>query len=238
MKGVVLAGGRGTRLRPVTKIVNKHVLPVYDTPMIFHSVKTLIDNGINEILLISTSEDIGRYIQLLESESEFEAEFTYRVQKEPKGIAHALRLAEDFVDEHVAVILGDNIVVQDLTDEFERFPNSDHSAEIFLKEVEDPSDYGIAEVEDGEVVNLIEKPSTITSNKAIIGLYLYSSDVFNIIANLEPSDRGEYEITDVNERFLESGDLKHTQIDKQWFDVGTPEGLFKASKFVRSQRRD
>lgn len=236
MKGVILAGGTGTRLQPMTKVVNKHILPVYDEPMIFYPVRTLIDNGIDDILVVSTPEDIGRYITVLEQE--FEIDFTYRVQSEPGGIAHALRLAEDFTDDNIAVILGDNIVQADLSGSFEGFEDSDASAQIFLKRVNDPVRYGIAELDNGSVIDLVEKPDDPDSNKAIIGLYLYDSSVFEKIRQTTRSDRGELEITDVNELYLEDGDLDHKFVDGDWFDVGTPEGLYRASSSVRDEKSE
>jgi glucose-1-phosphate thymidylyltransferase len=234
MKGVVLAGGRGTRLRPMTQVINKHVLPVYDKPMIYYPIQTLINSGIDNIMVISTPNAIGRYIRLLEEG--FEAEFRYRVQKEPKGIADALALAEDFVDHSVAVLLGDNVIIDDLSKSFNEFENNDMSAKIFLKQVDRPSAYGIAEVEDGEISDLTEKPGNPKSNFAITGLYAYDAEVFDIIPELEESDRGEYEITDVNKEFLDRGELDHEILDSEWFDVGTPEGLFLASEFIRANR--
>lgn len=236
MKGVILAGGRGTRLRPMTHVVNKHILPVYDKPVIYYPVKTLLQSGIDDIMVISTPEDIGRYIQLLEDD--FEAEFRYRVQKEPKGIADALSLAEDFVDETAAVMLGDNIVLDDLSDEFSDFENSTSKAKIFLKQVDQPSAYGIAELDDEEIIELREKPDNPQSDHAITGLYVYDSEVFDVIPTLEPSDRGELEITDLNQTFLDRDELNHEIIESEWFDVGTPEGLFHASKHVREQGED
>mgnify|MGYP003835774979 CR=1 FL=1 len=218
----------------MTHVVNKHVLPVYDEPMIFYPVNTLIESGVDDIMVISTPEDIGRYIQLLEDE--FDADFSYRVQKEPGGIAHALRLAEDFVDESVAVMLGDNIVLEDLSGVFDSFERDETSAKIFLKEVSEASRYGIAELSEGEVTALKEKPDDPESNSAIIGLYLYTEEVFDVIPKLDPSDRGEYEITDVNDWFLEEGELSYEMIDSRWFDVGTPEGMFRASEYIRSRR--
>jgi len=234
MKGVVLAGGTGSRLRPMTEVVNKHVLPVYNKPMIYYPVETLLRSGVTDIMVVSTPEDIGRYIQLLEND--FEANFRYRVQKEPKGIADALSLAEDFVDEKVLVSLGDNIILEDLSDAVTAFSASDAEAKIFLKEVERPSRYGVAELEEGELLRLTEKPDEPSSNYAITGVYLYDASVFNIIPELEPSDRGELEITDVNERYLNQGTLSYRTIESEWFDVGTPEGLHKASRYVRKQR--
>lgn len=234
MKGVVLAGGSGTRLRPMTSVVNKHVLPVYDQPMIYHPVETLIEGGISDIMVISTPDDIGRYVRLLDGE--FSVNFTYRVQKDPTGIAHALNLAEDFVEDSVAVMLGDNIISSTISEPLQEFRESDEMARIFLKKVEHPSSYGVADIDtDGAIVGLVEKPDEPDTNYAVIGLYIYDQQVFDRISELEPSERGEYEITDVNRAFLKRGELGHSFIEGEWFDVGTPEGLFKASRFVRDE---
>jgi glucose-1-phosphate thymidylyltransferase len=237
VKGIILAGGKGTRLRPITQVVNKHVLPVYDEPLIYYPVNTLIDAGIDEILVISNAEHIGKYIELLEA-ADFDASFTYQVQSEPKGIAHGVGLAEDFIDDDFVVILGDNLIFDDISDSVEQFLDGEQSAKTFVTEVTEPSAYGVASVEDGRIQRIEEKPSSPASNYAVIGLYLYTTDVFDVIDNLEPSDRGEYEITDVNNHYAESGDLAYGRIENEWFDAGTPEGLFQASKYVRSKRRD
>ncbi len=235
MKGVVLAGGRGTRLRPMTHVVNKHLLPVYDEPLIYYPVKTLIGAGIDEILIISGPEHIGKYIRLLEEE-DFDVDFSYRVQKEPKGIAHAVGIAEDFVDDEFAMMLGDNIILGDVSAEIEEFQDSDDKAKIFLKGVDQPARYGIADVEGDRIVELEEKPDDPASDLAVIGLYLYDRDVFNKIETLEPSDRGEYEITDVNQQYVDEGTLKYATVEGRWFDAGTPEGLFQASKYAREHK--
>ncbi|MHB9288022.1 sugar nucleotidyltransferase [Halobacteriales archaeon Cl-PHB] len=236
MKGVVLAGGRGTRLRPMTQVVNKHVLPIYDEPMIFYPVRTLVESGIDEILVISNADHIGKYIQLLEEE--FDAEFSYRVQKEPAGIAHAVSLAEGFADEEIAVILGDNILLGDVTEDINSFTKADNKAKIFLKHVNEPSAYGVASVNDGKVVKLEEKPTSPDSDHAVIGLYLYEANVFDHIAELDPSDRGEYEITDLNKRYVERNALEYSEFDGEWFDAGTPEGMYQASHTVRAQKEE
>lgn len=234
MKGVILAGGKGTRLRPMTNVVNKHILPVYDKPVIYYPVETMLRSGVDDIMLVSTPEDIGRYIQLLEDD--FDAEFRYRVQTAPRGIADALSLAEDFVTDSAVVMLGDNIILDDLSDSIETFERGDSAARLFLKQVERPSRYGVARVEDDEIVALAEKPEDPESKYAITGVYLYEASVFDVIPTLEPSDRGEYEITDVNEIYHEQGELSYEVIDSEWFDVGTPEGLFRASEYAREQR--
>jgi glucose-1-phosphate thymidylyltransferase len=202
--------------------------------MIFYPVQTLINSGINDILVVSTPEDTGRYMQLLEEE--FSANFTYRVQKEPHGIAHALQLAEDFVNDTVAVILGDNVILEDLSDKFDSFESKDEEARIFVKHVDKPSRYGIANINDeAQIADLSEKPSNPEGNNAVIGLYLYTKSVFDEIEQISKSDRGEYEITDVNRRYLEQSELGHSFVDGEWFDVGTPDGLLEASKFIESQ---
>lgn len=234
MKGVVLAGGSGTRLRPVTKVMNKHVIPIYDLPMIYYPVNTLMSAGIDEILVISNADHLGRYIQLLEEE--FDAQFQYKVQSEPKGIAHAVSLAEDFVDDNFAVILGDNILLGDISEHIESYQGN-NGAKIFLTEVEEPSAYGVASVSNGKVTQLTEKPDSPDSNLAAVGVYLYDTEVFNIISEIEPSDRGEYEITSVNQEYIEQKKLEYEVFDGEWFDAGTPEGLFNASEKVRELRK-
>lgn len=236
MKGVVLAGGKGSRLQPMTHVVNKHVIPIYDQPMIYYPVNTLIEAGIDEILIISNAEHIGKYIELFENDedNEFDADFSYRVQSEPKGIGHAVSLAEQFVDDEFVVILGDNIIREDLSDKISPLAD-DEDARIFLRQVSEPSAYGVASVDDdGHVTSLEEKPQNPTSNFAIIGLYVFNSGVFDVINGLTPSDRGEYEITDVNSHYLDEGTLQYEQIDGSWYDAGTPEGVFQASKDVRA----
>lgn len=232
MKGVILAGGKGTRLQPMTRVVNKHVLPIYDDPMIYYPVRTLLSAGIDEILVISNAEHIGKYIELLEAEN-FDAEFQYLVQSEPKGIAHGVSLAESFVDDKFVVILGDNIVLGDISD---KISLENGSAKILLKQVDEPTAYGVANVEADEVRSLKEKPSDPESDLAVIGVYVYDKSVFDIIRTLEPSERGEYEITDVNKAYVEQGGLTYEVIENDWFDSGTPEGLFQASKAARSGR--
>lgn len=239
MKGVVLAGGQGTRLRPTTRVVNKHFLPVYDKPMVFYPIETLAKSGIEEILIISTPGDTGKFKRLIEHSYPNEhVEFSYRVQKEPKGIAHGLKLAEEFVDGDFAMVLGDNLIFQDLSEDFNRFRDSASNAQVFLKQVDDPSQYGIACFDsEGDISEVIEKPSSPTSDKAIIGLYLYDEDVFDKVAQITPSEREEYEITDVNRIYLQEGELDYSLVNGEWFDVGTPAGILGASNYVRRYRR-
>lgn len=233
MKGVVLAGGRGTRLHPITHVVNKHVLPIYDEPMIYYPVRILREAGIKEILVISNAEHIGKYIELLE-EAEFDARFSYKVQTQPLGIAHGVGLAEDFVDDTFAVILGDNIFLGGLERQVQAYDGN--GAQILLTSVDNPGAYGVASVDEDRVTRIVEKPSSPKSSYAVVGFYLYSSDVFDVINDLEPSDRGEYEITAVNNRYIDKGTLSFDVFEGDWYDAGTPEGLFQASKRVRESR--
>lgn len=237
MKGVILAGGTGSRLRPMTRVMNKHVIPIYDQPMIFYPVNTLIEAGINEILVISNAEHIGKYIELLENEdkNKFDADFSYKVQSEPKGIAHAISLAEPFVEDEFVVILGDNIILGNVGDNIQPLKEGE-AARIFLRQVSEPSAYGVATINnEGQVTGLKEKPQNPESNYAVIGLYIFDFNVFNIIAGLEPSDRGEYEVTDINQHYLDNGTLGYEKVDGKWYDAGTPEGVFQASAEVRNQ---
>lgn len=201
--------------------------------MIHYPVKTLINAGIEDILVISNSEHIGKYMELLEFD--FDANFNYKVQSEPKGIAHGVSLAEEFVDDKFAVILGDNILLGNISEEIQKFERS-NGAKIFLKEVTEPSAYGIAWVEGDKVTRLEEKPEHPDSQFAVIGLYLYDKHVFDVIERIEPSDRGEYEITDVNNAYVNDGSLEYEVFGGKWFDTGTPEGLYKATRHVREER--
>lgn len=220
----------------MTHVVNKHVIPIYDKPMIYYPVETLVESEIDEILVISNSEHIGKYIQLLERD--FDADFSYKVQTEAKGIADAVQLAKGFVDDSFAVVLGDNILFDDLSDEIQSFPTSDADAKIFVKEVDRPAAYGVASTADGEVTEIREKPDSPESNLAVIGLYVYTTEVFDRIESLEPSERGEYEISDINNQYAVEGTLDYEMISSEWFDAGTPEGVFQASKHVRDDHRD
>jgi len=218
----------------MTNVVNKHVLPLYENPMIYYPVRTLLNAGIDDIMVISSPDYIGKYIELLEAE--FDANFTYKVQSEPAGIAHAVRLAEDYVDDKFAVILGDNIIFDDVSDSVADFQTQESGARIFLHEVDDPSAYGVATIKDEKVTSLLEKPDNPQSDKAVIGLYLYNTDVFGIIDGIDPSDRGELEITDVNKHYVEENELTYGYVSDAWFDAGTPEGLYQAATHARHDK--
>jgi len=231
MKGVILAGGTGSRMMPLTKVTNKHLLPVYNKPMIYYPLQTLINAGIREILIISGPGHAGHFVNLLGSGKDFGVKLSYEIQDEAGGIAQALGLAEDFADDDsIAVILGDNI----FQDGFEKdIMNFSDGSMIFLKEVEDPERFGVAELDGDRVIGIKEKPKNPKSNFAVTGLYVYDKNVFSIIGQLKPSDRGELEITDVNNYYVKKGDMKAIHVRGYWSDAGTFESLLRASQLVR-----
>lgn len=236
MKGVILAGGLGTRLNPITRVTNKHLLPVYNKPMIYYPLQTLMKASIKDILIVSGPEHSGHFLRLLGSGKEFGVKFTYEIQEEPNGIAHALSLAEDFVEgEPFVVILGDNIFEDDISEFVKKFGKDGKGACVFLKEVPDANRFGVAEVKGDKVVSIEEKPKNPKSNYATVGLYMYDCTVFDIVRNLKPSARGQYEITDVNNAYLKKGQLKHFILKGFWSDAGTFESLFKATSFAKER---
>lgn len=222
MKGVVLAGGLGTRLRPLTNITNKHLLPVYDKPMIYYPIQALVDAGIDDIMIVCGGNHAGEFLRLLGNGAEFGLKhLNYTYQSGEGGIAEALGLCEHFVDDDkVVVYLGDNIVETNLKEAVEDFDKQGSGARILLKEVDDPTDYGVARFQDGNVVEIIEKPKIPPSNYAVVGIYLYDNTVFDKIKILKPSDRGEMEITDVNNAYLREGTLKYSTLTGFWADAG------------------
>ncbi len=234
MKGVILAGGTGSRLYPLTKVINKHLLPVYNKPMIFYPIETLYNAGITDILIVLGGESTGEFIELLGSGKNFGVKLTYKYQDEAGGIAQALSLAEDFAkDEKLVVILGDNIIQDNLKDTVKDFENSNAKAGIFLKQVSQPERFGVAEIKDDKVINIIEKPKKPKSSWVVTGVYMYDMEVFNIIKNLKPSARGELEITDVNNAFIHQNALKAYYLKEFWSDAGKFESLFKATVQAR-----
>jgi glucose-1-phosphate thymidylyltransferase len=239
MKGVILAGGTGTRLRPLTKVTNKHLLPVYNKPMIFHPLETLIKAGIKKILIVTGGEDIGDFMKLLGSGRDFDVDFTYKVQDEAGGIAQAISLAKDFVgNEKFVVILGDNIFEDDIIDFVKDFENSKFEAMIFLKEVDDAYRFGVAEIDGDRIINVEEKPKYPKSNFAVTGLYMYNSRVFDIIKTLKPSQREELEITDVNNNYIKKSTMTFRILNGFWSDAGTFESMHRALNFVREKNYD
>ena len=231
MKGIILAGGTGSRLYPLTKVTNKHLLPVYDKPMIYYPLQTLIDAGITEIMIVSGKGHAGDFLELLGSGSEFGIRITYEIQDEAGGIAQALGLAERWArKEDVAVILGDNIFQDNIRKDVEAFEGG---AKIFLKEVPDPHRFGVAEVDGDQVIGIEEKPKEPKSNNAVTGLYLYDGRVFDSIKTLAPSGRGELEITDVNNSYIQRGAMQFAVLEGFWSDAGTFDSLQRAGMLVK-----
>jgi len=237
MKGVVLAGGLGTRLHPLTKITNKHLLPVYDEPMIYYPIKALVEAGIEDIMIVCGGNHAGEFLRLLGNGKEFGLKhLNYTYQEKEGGIAEALGLCEHFVDgDKVVVFLGDNIIGESLVDAVREFEKQDSGARILLKEVEDPRDYGVARFDEkGNIIEIIEKPEEPPSNYAVVGIYMYDSEVFDIIKTLEPSARGELEITDVNNAYLRKGKLKYSILQGFWADAGASiEAYYQTIRVVR-----
>lgn len=232
MRGVILAGGTGSRMQPCTLVTNKHLLPVYNKPMIFHPLETLKTMGVTDILIVTGGNSIGDFMQLLGSGENFGVRFTYKIQDKPMGIAHALLLAEDFAKgKKIVVILGDNVF------ENSKIPpsaiNDDDKAVIFLKDVEDPERFGVATVDDaGNVLEIEEKPKQPKSSYAVTGLYIYPSDVYDFIHTLKPSARGELEITDVNNFYIKNNRMQSVKLEGFWSDAGTFPSLMRASNFL------
>lgn len=236
LRGIVLAGGKGTRLGELTRVTNKHLLPIGPFPMVYFPLKKLVGAGLRDILLVSGTEHMGDFIELLGSGKDHGCQITYKVQDEAGGIAQALGLGTLFsTGARSLVILGDNIFedsLHDLVAEAEKHPND---AFILLKEVHDPQRYGVAEVIDGRVVGIEEKPAKPKSNMAVAGIYLYPPDVFEVVKTLRPSRRGELEITDVNNYYLSEGRLRSRNLKGYWTDAGTPDSLSHANDLVRKQ---
>lgn len=233
IKGVILAGGKGVRLHPLTKVTNKHLLPVGKEPMILNPIRKLIEAGIDDILVITSTHHMGNIINLLGSGEEFGCNFTYKVQEKPAGIAHALALAEDFANnQKIAVILGDNITTASIKPHIEKFAEKEKGALVLLKKVDDPSRYGIAVIDEKQVVEIEEKPQSPKSDFAVIGYYMYDPKVFDIIRQIKPSERGEYEITDVNNEYIRRGELSYEVLDGEWTDAGTFESLLYANQLM------
>ena len=238
MKGVILAGGLGTRMLPLTKITNKHLLPVYDRPMIYFPIQTLVDAGINEIVVVTGGHYAGDFLNLLGNGKAFGLKrINYAYQEGEGGIADALRLAREFTgDDSICVILGDNILENSIKAHADAFKAQGKGAKILLKEVHDPQRFGVAEVDkSGKVLSIIEKPKEPKSNLAVIGVYMYDAHVYEIISTLKPSARGELEITDVNNAYLREGTLTSSTIEGWWTDAGTFPSLYRASRLVAEQ---
>jgi len=234
MKGVILAGGLGTRLYPLTKVTNKHLLPVYDKPMIYYPIQTLINAGIDDILIVTGGNNAGDFLKLLGNGKEFGLKhINYTYQEGEGGIAEALRLAEFFASgERICVVLGDNIIEKNIRKAVENFRKQKEGAKILLKEVPDPQRFGVAELRGDRIAGIEEKPKEPKSRYAVIGIYLFDQQVFDTIKTLKPSDRGELEITDVNNRYIEKDLMTWDILEGWWTDAGTFESLLRANQMV------
>jgi glucose-1-phosphate thymidylyltransferase len=233
MKGIVLAGGTGSRLLPLTKVTNKHLLPVGREPMIFHPIRKLLGAGIRDIMVVTGTEHMGDVVGLLGSGKDFECEFTYRVQDRAGGIAEALGLATGFArGEKTVVILGDNIFEDEIGLYVERFARQGRGARILLKEVTDPERFGVAEIKGDRIVSIEEKPKQPKSRFCVTGIYMYDDRVFDIVQTLKPSGRGELEITDVNNAYIARGELGYDTLSGWWTDAGTFESWVRANELA------
>ena len=237
MRGVILAGGTGSRLHPITNVTNKHLLPVGRYPMIYFPLHAMIDAGIEDILVVTGPEHMGHIVNLLGSGRQWDVQFTYRVQDAAGGIAQALGLARDFArDDRMLVILGDNVFDTPLNAFVQSFERQGEGARILLHRVPDPSRYGVPELSGDRIVGIEEKPKSPKSDYCVTGIYAYSSDVFSVIDTLEPSARGEMEITDVNNYYIHQGNLAYDILDGTWTDAGTFESLEVAHALAQDLR--
>jgi len=238
MKGIILAGGTGSRLDPLTRVTNKHLLPVYDRPMIYYPIQTLVKAGITDIMIVSGKGHAGQFLELLQSGKEFGAKFSYGVQEEAGGIAQALAICQDFADnDKVAVMLGDNILEDDISQAVKDFEKQEKGAKIFLKEVENPKSFGVAQISGEKIVEIEEKPKNPKTNLAVIGVYLYDHQVWAAIKTLKPSARGELEITDVNNFYVKKGEMTFEILRGWWGDGGESfDSLLAAGNLVAKKK--
>jgi glucose-1-phosphate thymidylyltransferase len=237
VKGIVLAGGTGSRLHPLTRVTNKHLLPVYDKPMIYYPLQVLVDAGIDDILIVTGGSSAGDFLRLLRNGKDFGLQqLNFAYQEGEGGIADALRLAEYFARDHsICVVLGDNIIEGSVREARQNFDKQGGGARILLKEVNDPERFGVAAFENGRIVRIDEKPKIPASRYAVTGIYFYDQSVFDRIRTIKPSDRREYEITDVNNSYLRDNKLGHDILEGWWTDAGTFESLWRASNLVREK---
>ena len=234
MKGVILAGGLGTRMYPLTKVTNKHLLPIYNKPMIYYPIQTLVDAGITNILIVTGGNSAGDFMRLIGNGREFGLkQVSYAYQEGEGGIAAALSLAEPFAgDDRIVVILGDNIIESSIKPFTDRYCKQKSGAKILLKKVPDPERFGVPAFKNNKIIRIDEKPKKPASSFAVIGIYMYDGYVFDVIKNLKPSRRGELEITDVNNAYLKKGNLSYDVLDGWWTDAGTFDSLLKATNLV------
>lgn len=243
MKGVILAGGEGTRLRPLTLVTNKHLLPVYNKPAIYYAIEKLVEAGIDRLMIIVSPRQVDDFVDLLGSGQNFvskktggQIQIVYGIQNRPSGIADGLYIAKDYVgDDDCVLYLGDNILEDDISEHIENFKRG---ALVFLKEVHDPQRFGVASTDEkGHVLEIEEKPSNPKSNLAVVGVYVYDNTVFKKMVGQPTSDRGEYEITYINNKYIEEGTLRAVRLKKEWFDVGSVESLYEANAFMRAKHK-
>ncbi len=234
IKGVVLAGGLGTRLAPLTSVINKHLLNIYNKPMVYYPIETLVNAGINEIMIVTGGNNAGDFLRLLGNGSELGLKhIEYAYQKGEGGIADALRLAEDFIDgDKLVVILGDNIIEKSIKKSVDKFRKQENGARILIKKVSDPERFGVVEFKGKKIKNIVEKPKKPKTPYVVTGVYMYDSNVFDIIKRLKPSKRGELEITDVNNAYIKSGLMQYDILSGFWTDSGTFESLLRANNLV------
>lgn len=237
LKGVVLCGGLGKRLEPLTRITNKHLLPVYNRPMVFYPIHTLVEAGIKDIMIVTGGNNAGDFLRLIGNGSEFGLRhINYTYQRGEGGIAEALGLTEHFVDRSkVVVILGDNIIGGSIKRHLQRFRRQGNGARVLVKKVDDPERFGVAEIKNGRILSIEEKPKHPRSDFVVTGFYMYDHKVFDIIKTLKPSGRGELEITDVNNAYLKREELYYDCLDCWWTDCGLPETLYRAAALVRKK---
>lgn len=239
MKGIILAGGLGTRLAPLTRITNKHLLPLYDRPMIFYPIQTLVSAGITDLMIVTGGNNAGDFLRLLGNGKQFGLpHINYTYQEGEGGIADALRLTEHFAaKQKVVVMLGDNVIEKDIRRGVTAFQKQKRGARVYLKAVPNPKDYGVAELKGDRIINIVEKPKRPKTNLAVIGIYMYDNTVFDIIRTLKPSGRGELEITDVNNAYIKRGQLQYDILDGWWADAGAShQKLLETNLMVARQR--
>jgi len=237
MKGIILAAGLGTRLYPLTKVTSKELLPVYNKPMVYYPLNTLVKSGITDILIIVAPGKMENYLKTLGNGEEFGIKITYKIQEKPKGLADAFIVGEDFIgDDNVTMILGDNIFEQDFIEDIKNFKSG---AKVFAKKVSDPERFGVVKFnEDMKAETIIEKPKKWISDYALVGLYVYDNRVIDIAKNVQPSERGEMEIVDLHNWYLEHGELEVAMVNKEWLDAGTFETLYKAQTLAHDKLRN
>jgi len=240
LKGVILAGGLGKRLNPLTRISNKHLLPVYNKPMIYYPIQTLVDAGIKDILIVTGGNHAGEFLRLLGNGAEFGLKhINYTYQEGEGGIAEALGLARHFADnDRIVVILGDNIIEKSIKKAVREFEKQPSGARILIKRVEDPERFGVVEFRGDKIVSIAEKPKKPKSDYAVTGIYMYDNKVFDIIKALKPSRRGELEITDVNNAYIKRRELTYSKLDGWWTDAGTFESLLRANNLIAKRERE